>query len=125
MFIFDYLYYKIYWFYKNLLKEKDADFVSACILAVIQGASLLLVLETIYDITKIEIELIENKFYIPIMIFFIGFNYLRYRNKIEVMVDKWSNEPDRIRKRKSRIVLIYIILLFGFTGDALTFLNLI
>ena len=108
--IFDYIFYRVYSFYRD--KDSNPEIYASGIVTLIQFGLLL----TLYLIIGLLIDIyqITNKYYvIPIIIGLIAYNWIKYEqtDKSKIFEELWKNE---IRNKKNkRGWLILTIVLFS------------
>jgi len=114
MFIFDYLYYKIYTFYRNLLNEKDPDIAASAIITLIHICNLIVFITIYEDISGIKLDVLSNKiYYIPVGLLYIG-NFFFFRRRIKIFEERWGNFDFAKKQLISRIVVIYLVMILGY-----------
>lgn len=110
--VFDYIYYRIAYFYDKRFGYKESkEFSGIIILSLIQFVNILALL----DLFKINDSLVKT---LPNHLFIIAIlcllNYARYIKLLNFrnLEDKWGNENKNVRLIKSIIVIIYFLLSF-------------
>jgi len=111
---FDYVYFRIYDIYQNKWHD-SMPWIYALTIVSITQSFFLLSIPIIYGIitqTKLG-ELGVSKYYFALLAYIIlGLNYFRYKWIIpySLMLTKWKGESKNTRKKRGRLVVLFIIL---------------
>jgi hypothetical protein len=117
--LFDYIFYRITEFYSTISKDISDLIIGPTIVSIIQMLNILSIL-LILSLFNRNIFLLFDKEYfnstktillIPLTVLF-AYNIYRYSkiNDFDKLKNKWGNDNINIRKRKTWIIIIYIIL---------------
>ena len=111
MIIFDYIYYRVYYTYKNKWKDSTPGAYATSLVTLLELLYILMLPQFIYElITNNKIGF--NKIYIVGafgLIFF--YNLYRYQKKFKfkVLSEKWDNEKAEIKKKRGILTVVMIV----------------
>lgn len=105
---FDYIFYRVFGFYKNKWKSDIPAVYAICVIVTCQVANVVAIGFVLSE--YVFHELILSKWIIGILFFFLlSINGLRYKVP-SVYEKKYQDETDAEKKRKGYGVLLYILL---------------
>lgn len=115
MIIFDYIYYRVYYTYKNKWKDSTPGAYATSLVTLLELLYILMLPQFVYElITNNKIGF--NKIYIIGafgLIFF--YNLYRYQKKFmfKVLSEKWDDEKAEKRKRHGILTVVMIVFTLG------------
>jgi len=109
--IFDYLYYRVYFTYKNRWKDSTPGAYATSLVTLLQLIFILMLPLFVYElITNNNVEF--NKLYIiPAFGLILIYNLHRYKRKMNFrkLSEKWDNEKADIRKKRGILTIAMIV----------------
>lgn len=113
--LFDYLYYRIFYIYKNKWKDDTPGAYATSLVTLIQTLFLTLIPIFLYELLSNK-NIGLNKLYLLGIFFIIFFlNFFRYRKFVDFdhLSQKWDKEETKKRKIKGILAILFIILTIG------------
>lgn len=117
--LFDYIFYRVNEFYLSISKDISDLIVAPMIVTIIQMMNLFAALLALSFFFK-DIVLLFDKanasknklIFFIVLTLILAYNIYRYSKiqSFDKLKKKWSNDSINIRKRKTRIILAYILL---------------
>ncbi|NPD48281.1 hypothetical protein [Lentimicrobium sp. S6] len=115
--IFDYIYYRVFFTYKNKWKDDTPGAYATSLVTLMQSMLFIMTPYFSYElITNTKIEITKISILIGFIILFF-LNLYRYQKVINFksLSEKWDNEDKTIRKRKGIFTIVIIVLVVGGT----------
>ena len=110
MIIFDYIFYRWYFFYKK--KDVDPDIYASKIVSAYQ----LLTIINIVLLTTVVLGVSRPsvKYLIGVIVILFILNYLRYERGFDItkLEDRWGNESIEVKRLKAIIIIAYLVITF-------------
>lgn len=113
---FNHLFYRIYWWNRNIVKEKHLPIFSTLLGFSILRILNLTILIFIFLVYYVKNPLVYPKWlHIILMVVFLIIDYFNYiHNKYYIkIISQAENESKKEKKEKDIIIFIYLILTFG------------
>ena len=113
MTLFDYIYYRIYFFFIKLPgKRYSSEFQTICALSTLQWMNLYFLIQMFFYYKNIDISNIHLIWTLVSMIIIIIFNYIRYsdENNITQLIEKWRDEELKIKRRNGIFTFLYVVI---------------
>ena len=119
MILYDYLFYRLYQFYRNNLGEKDSEIFVSGAISVLQLFNILTVLYLIpaLDMKNINVYYIGT---IGVVILLLNFRNYLHKEKVERIINKWKKEAKRKKIIWLAVLLVYVIVTLGLYGFSLS-----
>ncbi|AXP80839.1 hypothetical protein CJ739_1753 [Mariniflexile rhizosphaerae] len=107
---FDYVYYRSYSLYKNILGDSTPMLYALCVVSLMQQFNVFTMLYFAYVYLDLNMNINKYVLYASFLVFIIP-NYLRYSKfSYEQMDEKWRNVSKNKKIRGTIFMVLYIIL---------------
>ena len=113
--LYKYLFYKVYFFYVNVFKEKEIPhWFAASVITVILVVNIVIVIDTLLYLINPELIKSINLYYkyFALFVLLCIMLFINYKDKYKQIIDTCEKLTKRKRKILSYISVLYILTLF-------------
>jgi|JI10StandDraft_1071094.scaffolds.fasta_scaffold164826_3 formate hydrogenlyase subunit 3/multisubunit Na+/H+ antiporter MnhD subunit len=105
--IFDYIYYRVYSYYKNRWEEANPDIYAIMAISGLPILNAIVIINVILTLFKIDFSL-NTVSVILLSLSILVYHLVSMRN-IKEKFSKWDNEDQKSKTRKGYFIILYII----------------